>query len=119
MRIGYSTWGFLSAGIVDTPDGSRAYRRPFIDELVRHGADVGLVQANRDLNEAGVDLSANYRWDDGMPDLDAMIFEWRWPLPGRNITACGSPRHTCDLHRQTELVGHYTDAGLPTLIWDL
>ncbi|MFD0574116.1 hypothetical protein ACFQ0T_39000 [Kitasatospora gansuensis] len=46
--------------------------------------------------------------------------EWRWPLPGRNDTPCGSPGHTCDLHRQQELLNHYTlRLGVPTLLWDL
>ena len=119
MRIGYSTWGFLGAGVLDTPDGSRAYRRPFIDELVRQGHQIILLQANRDLLEAGVDLSPAYVWEDGLPELDGLILEWRWPLPGRNTTRCGSIGHTCDLHRQHELVANYTAAGTPTLVWDL
>ncbi|HZN18533.1 MAG TPA: hypothetical protein VFB84_10180 [Micromonosporaceae bacterium] len=48
------------------------------------------------------------------------MLEWRWPLPGRNTTACGSPGHTCDLHRQAELVDYYLRTRcLPTVVWDL
>ncbi len=48
------------------------------------------------------------------------MLEWRWPLDGRNTTLCGATGHTCDLHRQAELVGHYTvRVGLPTVVWDL
>jgi hypothetical protein len=119
MRIGYSMWGFLGDGIVDTPDGSRAYRRPFIDGLISAGHEIVLLQINRDLYEAGDDLRDNYRWHLGFPDLDALIFEWRWPLPGRNTTLCGTVGHTCDLHRQTELFDQYTASGTPTLVWDL
>lgn len=75
MRIGYSAWGFLSVGILDTPDGSRAYRRPFLDELVAQGHDVVLLQANRDLAEAGVDLTNAYTFDGGRPSLDALMLE--------------------------------------------
>lgn len=120
VRIGYSHWGFLGAGVVDTPDGSRSYRRSFIDGLMAAGHEVVLLQANRDLVEAGMDLRDRYRWSGRLPPLDAVIFEWRWPLPGRNTTPCGSLGHTCDLHRQDELVAHYTAGlGVPTLLWDL
>ncbi|WP_433300926.1 hypothetical protein ACQP2F_04630 [Actinoplanes sp. CA-030573] len=119
MRIGYSMWGFLDLGIVDTPDGSRAYRRPFIDGLIAAGHAVVFLQPDRDLLEAGQTPRGRYRWDAGYPHLDAIIFEWRWPLPGRNTTDCDAPGHTCDLHRQTDLFDHYTRMGTPTLIWDL
>lgn len=120
MRIGYSMWGFLTAGVLDTPDGSRAYRRPLIDAVHAAGHQVVLLQINRDLAEAGVDLRASYRFDAGLPELDAMIFEWRWPLLGRNTTECGSQGHTCDLHRQQELIEHYTfSRESPTIVWDL
>lgn len=119
MRIGYSMWGFLGDGIVDTPDGARAYRRAFIDGLVSVGHEVVLLQINRDLYEAGEDLRDRHHWHMGFPELDALIFEWRWPLLGRNTTRCGTLGHTCDLHRQTELFDQYTRAGTPTLVWDL
>jgi len=120
MHIGYSMWGFLGNGITDTPDGSRSYRRPFIDGLIAAGHDVVFLQRNRDVLEAGDNLGHLYRWDAGLPPLDALLLEWRWPLPGRNTTTCGGPGHTCDLHRQTELLDHYTvDRHTPTLVWDL
>jgi len=120
MKIGYSCWGFLGPGVLDTPDGSRSYRRAFVDGLVEVGHEVVFLQANRDLAEAGLDLRDRYRWHGGLPALDAVILEWRWPLPGRNSTPCGTPGHTCDLHRQDELVAHYAiELGVPTLVWDL
>jgi len=119
MRLGYSMWGFLGEGVLDTPDGSRAYRRPFLDGLLASGHEVVLLQANRDLTENGVDLGDHYCWDSGFPDLNGLIFEWRWPLPGRNTIVCGSPGHTCDLHRQRDLFDRYSRAGVPTLVWDL
>ncbi|MET8304729.1 hypothetical protein [Micromonospora sp. NPDC005211] len=119
MRIGYSFWGFLGPGITDTPDGGRSHRRTLVDGLCAAGHDVVFLQLNRDLCEAGDSLTGHYRWDVGLPDVDALFLEWRWPIPGRNTTACGRPGHTCDLHRQAELLDHYThEVGIPTILWD-
>lgn len=119
MRIGYSFWGFLGPGIVDTPDGGRSHRRTLIDALIDRGHNIVFLQPDRDLTEAATDLSDRYTWDAGLPDIDALMLEWRWPIPGRNITWCGAPGHTCDLHRQAELISHYTEQlVIPTIIWD-
>jgi hypothetical protein len=118
MIIGYSFWGFLGAGILDTPDGGRSHRSPLIDGLRERGHEVVFLQANRDLTEAGLDLTSIYRWDLGLPAIDALFLEWRWPIPRRNTTVCGSRGHTCDLHRQQQLLSHYTGRGTPTLLWD-
>ncbi len=115
-RIGYSFWGFLGPGITDTPDGGRFWRRPIIDALTAAGYQMILLQRNRDKDEAEQDLP--YQWHLGFPGLDVLFAEWRWPLPGRNTTLCTAPGHTCDLHRQNDLLDHYTRAGLPTVLWD-
>jgi hypothetical protein len=117
--IGYGFWGFLGNGITDTPDGGRAHRRTLIDGLAAHGHQLVFLHANRDLDEAGDDLTGQYTWHLGYPDIDVLFLEWRWTIPGRNDTPCGSPGHTCDLHRQTDLLDHYTLAhGMPTVVWD-
>jgi hypothetical protein len=119
MRIGYSFWGFLGPGITDTPDGGRSHRRTLIDALTAAGHEIMFLQADRDLDEAGLDLRGRYTWDGGLPKLDAVFLEWRWPIPGRNTTPCQTQGHTCDLHRQQHLVSHYTLAcGTPTILWD-
>jgi hypothetical protein len=119
VKIGYSFWGFLGTGITDTPDGGRSHRRPLIDGLISAGHEVVFLQRNRDLHEAGYDLRHLYAWDDGLPAIDALFLEWRWPVPGRSTTPCGSPGHACDLHRQDEVVGYYTARRrLPTIVWD-
>lgn len=118
VRIGHSFWGFLGPGITDTPDGGRSHRRVLIDGLVTLGHDPVFLQANRDLDEAGDDLTDLYRWDAGLPDVDVLLLEWRWPIPGRNTTRCGTPGHTCDLHRQRDLLHHYSRQGVPTIVWD-
>ena len=118
LRIGYSMWGFLTAGRPDA-DSARAYRREVIDAIQAAGHRVVLLQPDRDRLEAGADLRGTYEFDDRYPELDAILFEWRWPQPGRNTTVCGSAGHTCDLHRQNDLLGHYTHTRhTPTLIWD-
>lgn len=119
MKIGYSFWGFLGNGITDTPDGGRSHRRPFIDALLARGHDIVFLQADRDLLEAGDDLGSAYTFDYGVPDIDALFLEWRWAITGRNTTVCGSEGHTCDLHRQAQLINHYTVRHqTPTVIWD-
>jgi hypothetical protein len=128
MKIGYSFWGFLGPGILDTPDGGRSHRRTLIDTLRaaptarsrrEDGHDVVFLQANRDLREAGLDLRNTYTWDAGLPALDCLFLEWRWPIAERNTTECGTAGHTCDLHRQAELIRHYTvQKRTPTLLWD-
>ncbi|WP_345486100.1 hypothetical protein, partial [Planotetraspora phitsanulokensis] len=117
MKIGYSFWGFLGPGIVDTPDGGRFWRRGIVDGLLSKGHSVVLLQQDRDLKEAGTRLP--YQWATDLPPLDVLFCEWRWPLPGRNTTTCGEPGHTCDLHRQAELINHYTrELSTPTVLWD-
>jgi hypothetical protein len=119
VRIGYSFWGFLGPGITDTPDGGRPHRRVLIDGLLARGHEIVFLQANRDLDEAGLDLTGHYTWDQGLPPLDALMLEWRWPIPDRNTIICGTPGHTCDLHRQQQLVDYYTEhLNLPTALWD-
>jgi hypothetical protein len=119
VRIGYSCWGFLGPGITDTPDGGRSHRRVLIDGILAAGHQIVFLQANRDLHEAGHDLTGSYSWDSGMPAVDVLFLEWRWPIPGRNTTTCATIGHTCDLHRQDQLLARYTTSqGAPTVIWD-
>ncbi|MGH7743681.1 MAG: hypothetical protein ACREQ5_02520 [Candidatus Dormibacteria bacterium] len=117
MRIGYSFWGFLGDGITDTPDGGRSHRRTLIDALIAAGHELVFLQTDRDRTEASTELP--YTWEPaGFPEVDALMLEWRWPITGRNTTACGTPGHTSDLHRQGDLVDFYTHQGLPTILWD-
>ena len=113
VRIGYSFWGFLGPGISDTPDGGRSHRRTLINGIRALGHEIVFLQANRDLDEAGLDLRGTYAWHAGLPDIDVLFCEWRWPIRGRNTTACHQPGHTCDLHRQTDILTRYTDCGVP------
>ncbi len=119
MIIGYSFWGFLGPGITDTPDGGRSHRRPLVDAIAERGHRLIFLQKDRDRLEAGDALGDRYTFDAGLPEVDLLFLEWRWPISGRNTTPCGTPGHTCDLHRQNELLEHYTiGRSIPTIIWD-
>jgi hypothetical protein len=119
VRIGYSHWGFLGPGITDTPDGGRAHRKVLIDGLIARGHETVFLQADRDRAEAELPMPEPYRFDDGFPEIDALFCEWRWPIAGRNTTPCGASGHTCDLHRQRDLLAHYTHArGTLSILWD-
>lgn len=119
MKIGYSFWGFLGDGITDTPDGGRSHRRTLAEGLIAAGHTVVFLQQDRDRAEAHQPVTGPYVWDQGLPDIDALFLEWRWPIPGRSDTPCTAPGHTCDLHRQQQLLDQYTyHQGVPTLLWD-
>jgi hypothetical protein len=85
--------------------------------MAARGHRLVFLQAHRDLLEAGDDLGGVYTFDAGLPELDVLFLEWRWSILGRNTTPCGTPGHTCDLHRQEELLDHYTvKHATPTII---
>lgn len=54
------------------------------------------------------------------PELDLVLIEWRWPIPGRNTPADrDSPHFQGDLDRQQEVLKVYGDRGTPIVLWDL
>ncbi len=121
FKIGYSAWGFLGDGIVDTPDGGRSHRPVLLQSLIQHGAKITMLQKNRDLDEAGVDLSTQeLSFDDsGFPGIDMLFLEYRWPILGRNIDVSkNDPAYTPDLDRQRELIEYYNLQSKPIFIWD-
>jgi hypothetical protein len=119
MKIGYSCWGFLGNGIVDTPDGGRSHRMTLISELIREGNSVIMLQKNRDLEEAGDNIVVEgLTFGKETPDIDALFIEYRWPIQGRNINVSkDSSAYTPDLDRQNELISTYLNK-VPILIWD-
>lgn len=72
MRIGYSMWGLLGHDVVDTPDGSHVYRRPFIDGLITAGRAVVSFQPDRNLIEGEQTPRGRYRSDPDFADLGGM-----------------------------------------------
>ncbi|WP_372352292.1 hypothetical protein [Streptomyces sp. KL116D] len=119
MKIGSQLLGLPRQRRHRHPDGGRSHRRPFIEALLARGHEIVFLQPDRDRLEAGDNLGGAYTFDDGLPGIDALLLEWRWAIPGRNTTVCGSEGHTCDLHRQAQLINHYTARHrTPTVIWD-
>lgn len=121
MRLGYSCWGFLGKGVLDTPDGGRSHRKVLIDEFTRRGASILMLQNNRDLLEAGEHISQpRLSFDSGLPSIEALFLEYRWRIPGRNVEVSPSdPSYTPDYDRQSELLAHYIGQSVhPIMIWD-
>lgn len=155
MRIGYSFWGFLGdykmdadGNEVSSPDGCAAYAWSIVHEAVKRDHEVIPLQFLRDkhaLNFVNFDrlfgsFSTEKRQDAithlnimhdqyesfwRMPELDVVLLEWRWPIPGKNCQL--NPNGTWwtpadmsqDLLRQTQILHHYTELGVPVIIWDL
>jgi len=65
LRIGYSMWGFLSPGVLNTPDGSRAYQRSFAPAVIAAGHDAVFPQAHQDLVKADDNLTCRVLADQG------------------------------------------------------
>lgn len=144
MRIGYSYWGYLAdvkldeaGNEVSTPDGNATYSWSIIWEAQRRGHRVYMMQQDRDAvgwrmhgDELFSAFSGEKRRDaylgmsktDGhsLPELDVLLLEWRFPIPGRNTIDCkGRPGYQPDLERQLQLLRHYSDTNTKVILWDL
>src|SRR5574337_69724 len=149
MRIGYLFRGFLgdvkmdaSGAELSTPDGNATYSWSIEHECNRRGYRLIPLGPNLDAPAATIEgsklfsafsmekRSASYArmlqhgWthlsDKRFPELDLVLIEWRWPIPGRNTPEDrGSPGYQDDLDRQREVLLHYSDAGVPIVVWDL
>lgn len=120
IKLGYSFWGFLGHGIVDTPDGGRSHRATLINSLIQKNVQIYFLQSNRDLLEAGQNFSSNnIIFTSSLPDLDAIFFEYRWPIKNRNFgIPKDSPYYTPDYDRQEELLKYYEQQNIPMFVWD-
>jgi len=149
MRIGYLFRGFLGDIKLDedgnelsTPDGNATYSWSIEHECNRRGYKLIPLGPNLDAPAAriyDVELFASFSqekraksyermlrhgWtklsDRTFPDLDLVLVEWRWPIPGRNTPDDrGKPGYQPDLERQEEVLRHYSDKGTPIVVWDL
>ena len=148
MRIGCSYWGFLgdnkfdaSGNEVSTPDGNATYSWSLLWEMQIRGHLVYMMQHDRD--EVGWRMGADglfsafsqqRRTDaylrtirtDGhrLPELDVLILEWRFRIPGRNcpsdnVMSTHDVYSQPDLDRQVELLRHYRERNTKIIIWDL
>lgn len=149
MRIGYLFNGYLTDKKLDenglevsTPDGNATYSWSIEWECHKRGWK--LIPLGRNLDEHSVcfmgenafaafsqqrrlksyeRMLANgwvKAYDRLFPDLDVVLIEWRWPIPGRNTEADkGSLNYSPDLARQTEVLHYYRNKGVPIIVWDL
>ena len=132
---------------LSTPDGNAAYSWSVIWEAQRKGHEVFLMQEDRDwpaFSRRGVNnfasfsqtkrlssyLTLNYTITPDipgrhskklpLPDLDVLLVEWRWPIPGRNFDVDkDSLDYQPDYDRQRELIEHYRSTHTKIVIWDL
>lgn len=135
MKIGYSAWGFVGDGVLDSPDGGRLTRALLLANLIANGHEIIWLQQNRDVDQDGnflftsdrvypADAQKNYLCQiqyasEGYPEIDALFLEWRWRLPGRNCDVDKSSKeYTPDLDRQTELLNCYLTTDAKIIIWD-
>jgi len=136
MIIGYSAWGFVGDGVVDSPDGGRLTRALFLEHLIKKSYDILWLQQNRDIDENNKPLFnlarinehssqqrktlCNLQYDDSFPDIDILFLEWRWQLPGRNCKVDKfSKQYTPDLDRQMDLISFYVpNRDVKIVIWD-
>jgi hypothetical protein len=149
VRIGYLFHGFLGDVKLDgqgnelsTPDGNATYSWSLEDDCERRRWQMIPLGDNRDAPAAKIlgsalfssfseqRRSASYErmlrrgWTKGsdrkLPDLDMVLVEWRFPIPGRNTAAdVGKPGYQGDLARQQQVLSHYGPKGVPIVIWDL
>lgn len=150
LRIGLSFWGFLGDVKMDTegnslstPDGNAAYGGYLIAAMQDRGHTVFAMQEDRDLpawrrmggnifsafsKERRTRAYENLVHADGwsLPELDLLLVEWRFPIPGRNCdTSDGTTyvfdasRHQPDYHRQMQILLHYRQKKTKIVLWDL
>lgn len=120
LRIGYSCWGFLGNGIIDTPDGGRSHRLPLLKELISQNCLIMMLQKNRDLLEANEKINVeNLVFENNFPNIDCLFLEYRWPILNRNCgIQCDNRDYTPDLDRQNDLIDYYKTKNIPIIIWD-
>lgn len=133
---------------LSTPDGNAAYSWALIYALQEAGHEVFLMQTDRDwpaFQKHGKFLFDSFSpkkrfqaymmsrrasgWvcdpnDTNMlpsfPELDLLLLEWRFPIPGRNTEADRLlPAYQPDLERQSCLIEHYRNTHTRIVVWDL
>ncbi len=135
MRVGYAFWGFMSdykiknGKEVSAPDGCYLYVWSIVQELLRRGHEVYRMMPDRDEEavktygkNAFYVFSPEKRYNayanmvqvdlNDLPDLDLLILEWRWPIPGRNCEVDkNSEAYQPDLDIQNKLIEHYRNTN--------
>ena len=155
-KLGYSFFGFLSdykikdGKEISAPDGNSTYSSYLIYELLKRNCEVWQLMPNRDVESVekfGKDafkaFSQEKRWkvynetkkfnilnDETYPELDVLLVEWRFEIPGRNCLADGFifpiengkfnvDDYQPDLYIQEKLLKHYKNTNTKIILWDL
>lgn len=112
MKLGISYWGFCesfeASREAKTPDGHRYGRPIMVDRMTQRGHEVYALQQRREPTPY-----PGIKYDEGLPDIDVLFVEWRWPTYKNS----GPKKFEPDLDRQTELLSHY-HGKVPIVIWD-
>ena len=140
MKIGYSFWGFLAdikirdGKEVSTPDGNAFYSWSIIFALLNAGHKVYRMLPDRDREitaTKGINAFKSFarekrqfayhglinEWPD---DLDVLLMEWRFPIPGRNCNmAISDPSYQPDLAIQYAMLAKYVNTKTKIIIFDL
>ncbi len=140
-RVGYFFWGHLAdvkvhGGVaVNAPDGNAFYSWSIIKELQKRGHEVVRLAPDRDREAvsnqgrrafgafANNDRFESYRDMLGynsvdIKELDYIIMEWRWPIPGRNtVEDIGIIDFQPDLVLMATLLTEASD--VPVVVLDL
>jgi hypothetical protein len=145
MRLGYFFHGYLGdtkydkdGMLTSTPDGNATYSYSILYEAQKRGWKTFLMNKDRDwpgfckeyndlfktfYKQERLDAYMNAILSDDLeenPELDVLLLEWRWPIPGRNCDIDKSnPLYQPDLDRQLELLNYYKDKGTKIIIFDL
>lgn len=143
MNIGYSFWGHLAdikmkdGKLVSTPDGNAFYSWCIISELQKRGHTVYRMMPDRDkeavLNFGNAAFGAiaqeeRYAAYDNLRDvdynnpqkLDAILLEWRFPIPGRNCKIdANDPAYQPDLDIQNRIFDIYGNTETKIIGFDL
>ena len=133
---------------LSTPDGNATYSWSLVWEAVRRGHRVIPMMPDRDFPACTEYGQANFesfaqplrisayshlvessdiyhgfgnRLNDHLPELDVLLLEWRFPIPGRNVGVDPlDPRYQPDFDRQLQLLQHYSnDPKCQIIVWDL
>lgn len=140
MKIGYSFWGFLSdykiknGKNISTPDGNAFYSWSIVHALLEKGHKVYRMMPDRDkeaIEEFGKSTFSSFakekRYhayismiDDWLDDLDVLLMEWRFPIPGRNCNVnLSDPVYQPDLDIQNVMLEKYANTKTKIIIFDL
>jgi hypothetical protein len=143
MKVGYSFWGIFSEVNTDMPSTINSYVPWIVLGLMEKQCKVYPLQINLDeyfSKKLNKKIDFTYLYDPQsmekvykhlyghpnfisgktLPELDLVILDWRWPIPGRNTEKdVNSINFTPDLIRQNMILEHYSKKKTKIIVLDL